>query len=225
MSWEFCRDVPDPWGRSKSLCKKVCVHFWPLKVLYIDRGSVNSFQTVVRVWSGEQTPTHYFNLGLDLNFNPVLPQSYHWEIKSSYPYRPEAFFQICSPLPVHMISWKICKIIRTGTGVRIYLPCTSFKPLVLPHYNPCSAGNLEPRFGNQVLQTLGWMCLSEEIPCESCVNPHAHDQTHWQTIAQRARPYLNTMMMIMMMMMMMMMMQNTANYYARRVFTMPTAFY
>ena len=27
MSQEFCRDVPDPWGGSKSLRKKVCAHF------------------------------------------------------------------------------------------------------------------------------------------------------------------------------------------------------
>ena len=30
-----------------------------------------------------------------------------------------------------------------------------FSPLCLPHFNPCSAGNLEPRFGNHLLQTLG----------------------------------------------------------------------
>ena len=29
MSWRFCRDVPDPWGCSKSLCKKVHADFWP----------------------------------------------------------------------------------------------------------------------------------------------------------------------------------------------------
>ena len=30
MSWEFCRDVPDPWGRSKSLCRKgLCAFFVP----------------------------------------------------------------------------------------------------------------------------------------------------------------------------------------------------
>ena len=26
MSREFCRDVPDAWGCSKSLCKKDCAH-------------------------------------------------------------------------------------------------------------------------------------------------------------------------------------------------------
>ena len=30
MSWEFCRDVPDSWGCSKSLCKKTsCAFFVP----------------------------------------------------------------------------------------------------------------------------------------------------------------------------------------------------
>ena len=33
-----------------------------------------------------------------------------------------------------------------------------FKTSILPHFNPCSAGNLEPRFGNHGLQTLGnWL--------------------------------------------------------------------
>ena len=27
MSREFCRDVPDPWGCLKSLCKNICAHF------------------------------------------------------------------------------------------------------------------------------------------------------------------------------------------------------
>ena len=91
-------------------------------------GSVHGgFQTVVRVWSGEQIPAPHFNLDLT-SVLPVLTSS--------------------------------------------FLFLTSF----LPPFNICSAGNLEPRFGNHGIQTLG-LCnflgeiTGKQISCTSAGSP------------------------------------------------------